>query len=208
MTSSVTTVVVPLVVALFAASGLQSLGQAITDRRRHDRLAGIIHLIMSAVMIAMTLGWSSDWPALPQILTFSAAALWFGYRAVFADHSRTASATDPDGHSLPRLAYHVVMMTAMVWMAAVMSPTPQAMASMAGHQHGAGPAASTFAWSAAVSTGFGIVFAVACLWFLLRLVWRSSAPDRSEPSSRLRLAHLAATAAMAAGMALSFLVVM
>jgi hypothetical protein len=224
------TYVGPLVIALFALTGGYYLVRLVRDRNRNDRVVDGSHLLMSVLMIMMPLGWSARVPAGPQIVVFTAAALWYAYLFLF--RPRAIFETMDSHHSgRPRLAYHAAMMLAMVWMAVIMAPLPgsgRAAAattgtSTAGQQvsmpgmsmsgmsmtgtPATSPGASTMIahpWADPLSIMIGIGFAVATLWYIGLLVRIGSAPGAVD---RRRLINLGVAALMGAGMALSNLAV-
>ncbi|QGN32177.1 DUF5134 domain-containing protein [Microlunatus sp. Gsoil 973] len=135
------TYVGPLVIVLFAATGGYYLVRVVRDRNRNDRVVDGSHLLMSILMIMMPLGWSVRVPAGVQILLFTAAALWYAYLFLF--RPRAIFETIDSHHSgRPRLAYHSVMMLAMVWMAVIMAPLPGAGRAAAATAGGSGSAVS------------------------------------------------------------------
>ncbi|MFD4612205.1 DUF5134 domain-containing protein [Streptomyces sp. NPDC058440] len=84
-------------------------GRAVAPRVDHA-----LHAVMGLFMIAMVRPWGMDLPSDPQIVLFTAGALWFAcaapLRADSAGRARAALAALP----------HVLMMGAMTWMVAVM----------------------------------------------------------------------------------------
>lgn len=208
--------VAPLIIALFVLTGGFYLTRLIRDHNRDDRILNLTHLLMSIVMIMMPLGWSTRIPAGVQILLFTAAALWYAYLFLF--RPREVSETVDSHHSgRPRLLYHTGMMLAMVWMAVIMAPLPgsdaqAAMASMPGMSmpgmSAAGGTASSspsaHGWADPVSIAIGVGFGLATFWYLLRFLQVGAAGGRVDVR---KLTDNAAAALMAAGMALSNLVV-
>jgi hypothetical protein len=166
----------------------------------------------------MPLGVSTRIPAAMQILIFTAAALWYAYLILFRPSA--VSETVGSHHSgRPRLLYHAGMMLAMVWMAVIMAPLPGTGAaaiqtmpsmsmpgmSMAGTGAAPTPAGTAVhGWSDPVSIMIGIGFAVATIWYAVRFVLVGGSPG---PTDVRKLADNGAAALMAAGMALSNLVV-
>jgi len=217
------TSVAPLIIALFALTGGYYLVRLVRDRTWDDRILDTTHLLMSVLMIMMPLGVSTRIPAAVQILVFTAAALWYAYLILFRPSA--VSETVGSHHSgRPRLLYHAGMMLAMVWMAVIMAPLPgtgaagvQSMPSMSMPSMsmpgmsmagtGAAPTAADTAvhgWSDPVSIMIGIGFAVATIWYAVRFVLVGGSPG---PTDVRKLADNGAAALMAAGMALSNLVV-
>lgn len=208
--------VAPLIIALFALTAGFYLVRFVRDRVRDDRILNLTHLLMSIVMIMMPLGWSTRIPAGVQILVFSAAALWYAYLLLFRPHAVSETA-DSHHSGRPRLLYHVGMMLAMVWMAVIMAPLPgmaaqAAMASMPGmSMPGLGSSTETtpsslptHGWADPVSMIIGIGFGLATAWYVLRFVLIGASAGQVDVR---KLTDNAAAALMAAGMALSNLVV-
>lgn len=205
--------VTPLIIALFGLAGGFYLVRLVRDHTWDDRILNATHLLMSIVMIMMPLGWSTRIPAGVQILVFSAAALWYAYLVLF--RPRAVSET-VDGHHAgrPRLIYHAGMMLAMVWMAAIMAPLPGSDAattsmpsmSMPGMGISAGSPSTPpeHGWADPVSITIGIGFGAATIWYVLRFVLIGAASGEVDVR---KLTDNGAAAVMAAGMALSNLVV-
>lgn len=207
--------VAPLIIALFVLTGGFYLIRLIRDRNRDDRILNLTHLLMSIMMIMMPFGWSVRIPAGVPILTFTAAALWYVHLLLFRPHA-VSETVDSHHSARPRLLYHTGMMLAMVWMAVIMAPVPGGSAqaattsmpgmSMPGLSVAGRPAAAsppTHGWADPVSIAIGAGFGLATVWYLLRLV-------RVVAASQIDVRKLtddAAAALMAAGMALSNLVV-
>lgn len=113
---------------LFAASSIYSLWRLAGCRHVFTGLGHTLHLGMNLGMVAMAWPWWSRLPVVPQLVFFAAAAVFFasaaGWHAVdglpsgepvqqrWAGHHQDASVQ----------AVHAVMMLAMVWAVAVMSP--------------------------------------------------------------------------------------
>ena len=211
------------IVALFAITGGWFVVRMILDQDRRDRVFDLSHVLMSAVMITMPFSWSVHIPAAAQILTFSAAALWFVQLAMFhpsAVHPATPLARARHHSGRPRLLYHAAMMAAMVWMAVIMAPAPGAGAMempvpMAMHDHSSGTAGASPAlptdlhpWATPISIMIGIGFAAATLWYLGRFVALAGSRRVGGSVQLRRLADFGSAALMAAGMSLTNLVVM
>lgn len=115
---------------LFAVSVVHGVWRAVLPGTRvADRVDHTLHAAMGVLMAAMAWPWGMDLSAAPQVVLFSAGALWFAVAALLrfrADGSRIAAvlAAGP----------HVVMTAAMAWMVAAMD----ASGSMAGHSGGGG----------------------------------------------------------------------
>ena len=206
----------PLIIALFVLTAGFYLVRLVADRSRDDRILNLTHLLMSIVMIMMPLGWSVRIPAGIQILVFSAAALWYAYLLLFRPHAVSETA-DSHHSGRPRLLYHTGMMLAMVWMAVIMAPLPGAGAqaamaampgmSMPGVSMSAGTSPSTLpahGWADPASIVIGIAFGLATVWYVLRFVLIGASSGQLDGR---KLTDNAVAALMAAGMALSNLVV-
>lgn len=214
-----TATVGPLVIALFALTGGYYLFRLVRDQSWDDRILALTHVLMAALMIMMPLGWSTRVPAGLQILVFTAAALWYAYLLMFRPYA--VSETVGSHHAgRPRLLYHVGMMLAMVWMAVIMAPLPgpagaattmsdESMEGMimpgTGSSSGAwgAAAAPVHGWADPVTVMIGIAFSVAAIWYVVRFVIVGGAIG---PTNGRKLADNGVAALMAAGMALSNLV--
>lgn len=143
-------------------------------------------------MIAMPWMWGMSIPVPLSVAVFTAAALWYAFRALF----RPASAAGPgDGHphhGPVLLWYHAAMMAAMVWMAVLMSMV--GIVSLPG-------------WSIALSVSFVLLFAVATLWYLVRLVRAPTGDPRAHPALPPAFDTLLSFA-MAIGMGAGFLLML
>ena len=192
----------------FAVLGAVSLIAALRARGTADRISYGLHVLMSAGMVAMPWAWGMSIPVPLSVAVFTAASLWYAYQALF----RPASAAGPgDGHvhhGPVLLWYHAAMMAAMVWMAVLMSIMADlsgmggdghsAMAGMSGMSGGAPMAGMTDSaptagmsmadtvslpvWSIALSLAFVLLFAVAAVWYLVRLVRAPSGDPRAHPA--------------------------
>jgi hypothetical protein len=211
------------IVALFAITGAWFVLRTVLDHDRRERVFDLSHVLMSAVMITMPFSWSVHIPAAAQILTFSAAALWFVQLAMFhpsAVQPVTPLARARHHSGRPRLLYHAAMMGAMVWMAVIMAPVPGAGAMemsmpMGMHDHPSGTAGASptlptdlHPWATPISIMIGIGFAAATVWYSGRFVALAGSRRFSEPVQARRLTDFGSAALMAAGMSLTNLVVM
>lgn len=211
-----------LVITLFVLTGGYYLFRLVRDPGSDDRILDLTHLLMSILMIMMPLGWSTRIPAGLQIVVFTAAALWYAYLLMFRPYA--ISETAGSHHAgRPRLLYHVGMMLAMVWMAAIMAPLPAsegaATASGPGESTegmimpGMGSAGSAsgatvppvHGWADPVSVLIGTAFGAAAIWYVVRFVMVAAATGRTNGR---KLADNGAAALMATGMALSNLAVL
>lgn len=181
----------------FAAAGAFCLYRCVRQGPAAHRVSDVLHVAMCAGMIAMA------WPAgmnlarVPQILLFSAAAVWFVGLLVF----------DVRGHhGRLSLGYHAVMLAAMAWMVLVM---PAAMSGMsmvampAGGEHaGMSMGGGTMTMNApthvvVVAIVLTVGFAVAGLFWLTRAIDTA----RVAAGPRLPVMGLVAEAVMGLGMA-------
>lgn len=219
------------IVALFAITGGWFVVRLVLDHDRHDRVFDLSHVLMSGVMIAMPFRWSAHIPAAAQLVTFSAAGLWFVYLAMFnpsAVHPATPLTHGRHHSGRPRLLYHAAMMLAMVWMAVIMAPVTDAGAMQmamppAGptgtptdvHDHSGGTTGAAMTmpsdlhpWATPISIMIGIGFAMAALWYIGRFVVLAGRRRAGRGPDLGRLADFGSAALMAAGMSLTNLVVM
>lgn len=206
-----------VVTVLFAVAGAYCAIRVVVGWSWIDRLSNGVHLVMSLVMLAMPWPWASVFPTAAQIVFFTAAGLWYVYLGLFDAH---ADAGPGEGHhSGPALLwYHAGMMAAMVWMAVAMTPFA-AQAVMPGmsmsHREmtmsaGSGITGMTGGqpWAIAISWIFGILFCLATLWFLIRLIRQGIAAESLSGRNGVMLLDSLLSAVMAAGMALAFLLLM
>ncbi|CAM5722028.1 hypothetical protein SCANM63S_00874 [Streptomyces canarius] len=104
---------------LFAVSVVHGVWRAaLPGTRAADRVDHTLHAAMGVLMTAMAPAWGMDLSAAPQVVLFSAGALWFVVAALLhprADSSRIAVVL--------AAAPHVVMTAAMAWMVAAMDVT-------------------------------------------------------------------------------------
>ncbi|WP_375390021.1 DUF5134 domain-containing protein [uncultured Amnibacterium sp.] len=195
---------------LFGGLSLWFAVRVVAGRDLPDRVSNLLHLLMSAAMAAMPWPWA--FPALPQVLVFSAGAFWYAGIALFRPTADAGLGVGHGRHGVAGLLYHAAMMLVMVWMAVAMLPGPPARTDAAGTAGTAmsamtGGAAETLTgdapWALAVSIAFGVAFVVAAVWLNVLLIREAvGAAGRNE------VADLTASTAMAAGMAYSLLVLM
>lgn len=128
---------------LFAALAAHSLWRLVTDRGPFATVGYLLHLGMNLVMVAMVWPWWTRLPVLPQLAFFALAAAFFaaaaGWYAVDAlarvpVADRSAQGARRAGHheSARALAAHAVMMLAMAWAVAAMSPGSPGASPLAG----------------------------------------------------------------------------
>ncbi|WP_025733490.1 DUF5134 domain-containing protein [Carnimonas nigrificans] len=118
-----------LITVLFAFAAVDSAYRVIRPERSILRYCHLWHLLMALAMLAMSWPWGHQLPALPQIVVFSVALLWFVWLGI----SGGCCASDDPHRNLTRLSmgYHALMMAAMAWMLLAMSN----MGEMAQHSH-------------------------------------------------------------------------
>ncbi|MEU0297972.1 DUF5134 domain-containing protein [Streptomyces sp. NPDC006175] len=80
------------------------------------RLAHGLHGVMALAMFAMAWPWGMDLPGTPQVVFFSAAAVWFVLAAL-----ALPSSPEPRLRALASTLPHAVMTGAMAWMVVAMS---------------------------------------------------------------------------------------
>ncbi|NNN31104.1 DUF5134 domain-containing protein [Streptomyces sp. S3(2020)] len=184
-----------------------------------DRVDHVLHAAMGVLMIAMARPWGMGLPVVPQVLLFSAGALWFLASAPFRRGERSP------GRAVAAALPHVVMTGAMAWMVAAMesSVTMSGSAGAGGTSDMAGMDMSGGSGLASMSlTGVGPVTVSVLLAITLGglgLVWLTRALDRArerhtdeyrpKDGSPAQTEHLGALApachaAMALGMAVMF----
>lgn len=100
---------------------------ALPGTRMTERVDHALHASMGVLMIAMAWPWGMDVPSAPQVVLFSAGALWFVMTALFRAGDRSWGKAELA--ALP----HVVMMGAMAWMVAAMPSS----GGVSGHSTGA-----------------------------------------------------------------------
>ena len=111
----------------FSATGLSALVRIGIDRRPLVVVGHLLHLAMSAGMVAMCWPWWTTISAVPQLIVFGGAAAWFVVLLVLQLARRIPRAA-LGGHSPWHQAAHAIMMFAMVWMVVSMSAADAAMA--------------------------------------------------------------------------------
>lgn len=99
----------------FSATGLYSLVRITVDRAPLLIVAGLLHAMMSAGMVAMCWPWSTAVPEAPQLALFGAGAVWFVGVLALQLTRRVPRAALGD-HGPWHQAAHAIMMLAMVWM--------------------------------------------------------------------------------------------
>ncbi|MBV2356700.1 DUF5134 domain-containing protein [Streptomyces sp. J2-1] len=206
-----------ILTALFVLPALYALWLvAAPGRPLNSRVTHGFHAVMGMAMAAMSWPGGSGLLVGPQILVFSAGAVWFVIAAL----------TRPDGMTRPaallRAVPHIVMMAGMVWMVAVMDGS--AMASGAGgpgHDMPGMDMSGAGALSAMTLSGTGDRWIAGLLAFFLvgvGLRWLAQAFDQARLATPVAAQGTAAVAgirpgarepachaAMAVGMGVMFL---
>lgn len=107
---------------VFAAVAIYSLYRVFADRSRPTQAVGQgLHLLMAADMVAMSWDWWTVIPVSLQIAVFAAGTAWFLVLLVL-QLRRVITRRMLGGHGPWHQVAHAVMMLAMVWMVAAMSP--------------------------------------------------------------------------------------
>ncbi|MEU2132198.1 DUF5134 domain-containing protein [Streptomyces sp. NPDC018352] len=117
---------------LFCALAVYGLWRAGTARSHPwiARIAHVLHAVMALAMFAMSWSWGMDLPGTPQVIFFSAVAVWFVVAALVLPNGPESWVRALAGR-LP----HAVMTGAMAWMVAAMSSDVPMGASGAGQAH-------------------------------------------------------------------------
>jgi len=169
-----------------------------------SRLSDVFHVLMSVAMLAMPWSWGMTLapPAL-QVIVFAAATLF--YLVLTLGHGRYGGHEHhgPGGSGRLVVAYHVVMMAAMIVMGVMMLPMAGGAAmSMPDMDMTGGGGSLHAAWAGwtPIRWVLVVVFAAATVWLLVRVT--ASTRVRQHPLARLDGVLLLL---MSAGMALSFI---
>ena len=186
-----------IVTVAFAATGVFCLYRCLRHGSGTHRVGDVLHVLMCAGMIAMAWPAGMTFARVPQVLLFSAAAVWFTGVLVLGSAG---------AHGRLSLGQHALMMGGMAWMVLVM---PAAMAGMtmtpaASGEHAAHGGAA-MQMGASSSPGVAAVAVVLAVVFLVAgTAWLARALDsgRTERGLRLGTAGHAADAVMSLGMAL------
>jgi hypothetical protein len=168
------------------------------------RVSDVLHVLMSVAMLAMPWSWGATLaPPTLQIIVFALGTLFYLVLTIGTGRYRDHGHHGPGGAGVLVSAYHVVMTASMVLMGVMMLPTvggaAMTMPDMDMTGGGQGTHASWTGWTP-VSWTLVVVFAVATVWLLVRLV--GSARVRQHPLARVDGVLLLL---MSAGMALSFI---
>lgn len=194
-----------LLTVVFAVTAVGYLGFTVRSGSTGvSWLSDVFHVLMSVAMLAMPWSWGTTLaPPVLQVVVFAAATLF--YLVLTLGHGRYGGHAHhgPGGSGRLVVAYHVVMMAAMIVMGVMMLPmaggTAMSMPDMdmtggGGSMHAAWAGWTPIRWVLVV------VFAAATVWLLARLT--ASARVRQHPLARLDGVLLLL---MSAGMALSFI---
>ncbi|MFF3786941.1 DUF5134 domain-containing protein [Streptomyces sp. NPDC001933] len=117
---------------LFCALAAYGLWRALAARSHPwtARLAHALHAVMALAMFAMSWSWGMDLPGTPQVIFFSAVAVWFVLAALALPNG-----PEPRVRALASSLPHAVMTGAMAWMVAAMSSGMSMGASGAAQAH-------------------------------------------------------------------------
>ncbi|MCW5953347.1 MAG: DUF5134 domain-containing protein [Propionibacteriaceae bacterium] len=144
---------------VFTALGILSLVWLVSDRRRPLQVVNnLLHLLMTAAMVAMSWTTPTQGLAAAQLLVFGGGAVWFGVLAALRAAGRIRRRAVGD-HGPWQLLAHAVMMLAMVWMVAAMGSAAEG---PAGHSHqglASGTAVSGVAATAALAVAGALLIA-------------------------------------------------
>lgn len=175
---------------VFGVLACYMVGRLVAEIRKPlQAVMHLLHLVMAVVMVAMAWPWWGYVPALPQVVFFVAATIWFGVLAVLLA-SRRVSHYDTGCHGPLHQVSHAASMLAMVWMVVVMAPTGDA--PVAHHSH-----AALGAGSVLVGTAVTAAMAVSAVALLVEAF---DAMRRSRPAPPGPVDSVAG-AVMTAGMA-------
>jgi hypothetical protein len=148
---------------VFGATGLYAVVRVFVDRAPLLRVGHLLHLLMSAGMVAMCWPWWTDIASAPQFVAFGGAAAWFLALLILQIGRRLPRAA-LGGHSPWHQAAHAIMMTAMVWMVASMSTHGASTVDHA-HHHGGLPL-----WASLSGVALTAALMVAGVIFLVELI--------------------------------------
>lgn len=186
----------------------------VVDRSWSDRVDAAAHLAMSAVMALGQTAFAGLVPVAAQICGFTALTLWYVWLILFEPD---AAAHGLAHHRGPwRLGYHAIMMGAMAWMAAAMTPLSPSIdagdgmtMSMAMPAHADAMAMTGSApWAQTISVTAGAFFAVAAVVFLVTLARDLISGAIAARGGVLGAVDGLARVGMGAGMAIAFLLLM
>lgn len=146
----------------FSATGLYAIVRIGVDRKLLLVVGHVLHLAMSAGMVAMCWPWWSEIPAIPQIALFGGAGIWFAVLIVL-QLARRVPRTTLGGHGPWHQAAHAIMMFAMVWMTVSMGSGEGSGDHT--HHHGGLPM-----WASLSGVGLTATLLVAGVIFLVELI--------------------------------------
>ncbi|KQR32720.1 MULTISPECIES: DUF5134 domain-containing protein [Curtobacterium] len=192
-----------LLTVLFAVTAVGYLGFAFRPGSSGvARVSDVFHVLMSVAMLAMPWAWGMTLaPPTLQILVFGLATSFYLVLTLGSSRYGSHEHHGPGGSGRLVLGYHVVMMAAMTLMGVMMLPMAggASMSMPEMDMTGSGHSMHT-SWSGwtPVSWVLVVVFAIATVWMLVRLI--ASARVRQHPLARLDGVLLLL---MSAGMALA-----
>lgn len=204
-----------LLSAVFALTFSYAMVGIIRPGSVRDRFAYCLHALMSVAMFAMVWPWGIHALLVPQVVVFTAAALWFTAIAV-AGRAPTPDSEEREGHHDGKgtLLYHGGMMAAMAVMAAGMttmgtsqhSVSSMSMGSMPGMDMSSGSSGGMPMplWVTLVSAACAISFGVAALYFLGSALAAATGNERRSSLARSRAVRATWNLLMAVGMAALF----
>jgi hypothetical protein len=189
-----------IVTLAFVATGAFCLYRLVRHGSAVHRVCDVLHVLMSAGMVAMAWPGAMNFARVPQVLLFAAAAAWFVGMLVLGG----------EGHATHRrlsLGHYALMMGGMAWMVLVMplAMTGMVMSAPASGEH------------AGMSMGGGLMMGgnaplhvvivavvLAAVLLVAGIGWLAQAIDtgRADGTLRLRTAGLAVDGVMSLGMAL------
>jgi hypothetical protein len=187
-----------IVTLAFVATGVFCLYRLVRQGPAVHRVCDVLHVLMSAGMVAMAWPGAMNFARVPQVLLFAAAAAWFVGMLVLGGEGHAA-------HGRLSLGHYALMMGGMAWMVLVMplAMTGMVMSAPASGEHAGmsmgGPAMSGNAplHVVVVAVVFAAVFLVAGVGWLARAI----DTGRGDGTLRLRTAGLAVDGVMSLGMA-------
>ncbi|MCP1503139.1 putative membrane protein [Curtobacterium herbarum] len=194
-----------LLTVVFTATAVGYLGFTVRPGSTGvSRLSDVFHVLMSVAMLAMPWSWGMTLaPPVLQVIVFAAATLFYLVLTLghgpYGGHEHHG----PGGSGRLVVAYHVVMMAAMIVMGVMMLPMASGTAmSMPGMDMTGGSGGLHAAWAGwtPIRWVLVVVFAAATVWLLVRVT--ASTRVRQHPLARLDGVLLLL---MSAGMALSFI---
>lgn len=200
-----------LVTVIFSATGMYCVIRTALGFSALDRVNNGVHVLMSATMALMPWPAYAVIPSALPIAAFTAAALWYVYLAIFVREPTLDPIASHHAASPVLLGYHAVMMAGMVWMAVAMTPVADGTGSMSMsgmRLHGSSAMTGSAGWAVDVSIAWGAGFALAAIWFLVRLVRQGVAASALTGRAGVALLDTLLSLVMAAGMSLAFLLLM